>query len=253
MTAVPTSSSCGAAAALPDDNDARLSFADDSATSAKEDQAPDPPPDSTTKKPGVAAETAAAAASSPSTKKIVQYIVLRRDLDWPEGAVAAQAAHASVAALVEALRAGHRDAHAYIDPTNLANMTKVVFGVDSAQELQRVRERWNDLFPTSALLLGSSKEAAAVTIPTTKTKTEPVVADGIIAPLTESTTSDGAGGILLLSPAATAAASPLPPNAETLHCWVEQPENIPTALATWPVERTNKISKAIKSMKLTYF
>jgi len=30
-------------------------------------------------------------------------------------------------------------------------------------------------------------------------------------------------------------------------------ENIPSAFATWPVERTNKVSKAIKNMKLTFF
>lgn len=30
--------------------------------------------------------------------------------------------------------------------------------------------------------------------------------------------------------------------------WVEQPDNIPAAFATWPVERTNKASKLIKKL-----
>ena len=128
---------------------------------------------------------------------IVQYIVLRRDLAWPAGAMAAQAAHAAVAALAEALQAGHKPAATYIDPHHLPHMTKYVYGVDNLAELELVREQWN----------------------------------------------------------AQQFASAHPDDDQTtmLHWWVEQPENIPTALATWPVERTNKVSKTIKNMKLTFF
>ncbi|CAB9501336.1 Putative peptidyl-tRNA hydrolase PTRHD1 [Seminavis robusta] len=127
-----------------------------------------------------------------TTKKqqpIVQYIVLRRDLDWPAGAMAAQAAHASLAAVAQALEANHEATQTYISPSNLPHMTKYVYGVDTLQELEAVRDKW-------------SQQAFGE---------------------------------------------------QTFHWWVEQPESIPTAFATWPLERTNKVSKVVKSMKLTFF
>lgn len=127
----------------------------------------------------------------PKNKPIVQYIVLRRDLDWPKGAMAAQAAHASVAAVAQALEAQSDEAKRYISPENLPHMTKYVYGVDNLEELEQVKQKWNDQFS-----------------------------------IEEKPTS---------------------------YWWVEQPENIPTAFATWPVERTNKVSKVVKNMKLDFF
>lgn len=134
------------------------------------------------------------ASDTPKKKQpIVQYIVLRRDLDWPAGAMAAQAAHASLAAVAEALEKQHAPTQAYISPENLPHMTKYVYGVDTLEELEAVKEKWSTSFPGE---------------------------------------EDGEA---------------------TFHWWVEQPENIPTAFATWPVERTNKVSKVVKNMKLSFF
>ena len=131
---------------------------------------------------------------------IVQYIVLRRDLDWPAGAMAAQAAHASVAAIAQGLAAHHAPTAAYIHPNNVPHMTKYVYGVDTLEELEHVRDLWKEKVP-----LDESSDA----------------------------TTDVAEG--------------------SYYWWVEQPENIPAAFATWPTERTNKVSKVVKSMKLTFF
>lgn len=35
--------------------------------------------------------------------------------------------------------------------------------------------------------------------------------------------------------------------------WLEQPENTPSAFASWPVVRTNRISKLVKTLKLSFF
>ena len=135
--------------------------------------------------------SAQAETETPPKKKqpIVQYIVLRRDLDWPAGAMAAQAAHASLAAVAQGLEQQHAPTQYYISPENLPHMTKYVYGVDTLEELEAVKEKWSQSFSSD----------------------------------------------------------------EGFYWWVEQPENIPTAFATWPVERTNKVSKVVKNMKLSFF
>jgi len=141
--------------------------------------------------------TADADAEPPKKKPtpIVQYIILRRDLEWPAGAMAAQAAHASVAAISQALTAKHEPTAAYISAENLPHMTKYVYGVDSLEELEKVRDLWKEKIPPM-----------------------------------ENCDDD-----------------------ESFYWWVEQPENIPAAFASWPIERTNKVSKVVKNMKLTFF
>jgi len=75
-------------------------------------------------------------------------------------------------------------------------MTKYVYGVNTLEELEQVRETWKESFP-----LESSAE-----------------------------------------------------NVEgSYYWWVEQPENIPSAFASWPTERTNKVSKVVKKMNLSFF
>ena len=121
------------------------------------------------------------------SKPIVQYLFVRRDLDWPQGAVAAQAAHASVAAIVEGTKAQDAATLQYTAPEQLTSMTKSVYGVDNEEELKSIQAAWESKF-----------------------------------------------------------------GSESYHLWIEQPENIPTALATWPVERTNAVSKVVKKLKVTY-
>lgn len=139
------------------------------------------------------------------TTVIAQYIFLRRDLDWPAGAMAAQAAHASVAAITQGLTAQHAPTAAYVSAENLPRMTKMVYGVDNLEQLEQVRDAWNTFIRSSNEDDSSSEDA----------------------------TTPG----------------------ECLHAywWVEQPENIPSALATWPLIRTNKVSKLVKKLKLSYF
>lgn len=136
--------------------------------------------------------------STETKKKVVQYIFLRRDLTWPNGAMATQAAHASVAAIAEALNAGSQDTKEYISPENLPRMTKYVYGVDDVEELQKVRNEWNQMIQSL--------------------RDEPIEGDSL-----------------------------------ECYWWVEQPENIPSAMATWPIARTNKVSKVIKNLNLDYF
>jgi Peptidyl-tRNA hydrolase PTH2 len=140
----------------------------------------------------------------PSQKKqtlVVQYIVLRRDLDWPPGAMAAQAAHASLAAVAMGLQHHHAPTQAYLSPSQLPHMTKYVYGVDTLADLESVREIWKKEFCDHG---GEEEEEQAL-------------------------------------------------HHYYSYWWIEQPENIPTAFATWPVQRTNQVSKLIKKMKLTFF
>lgn len=126
-------------------------------------------------------------------KPVVQYIFCRRDLTdeegnaWPLGAVAAQVAHASVAAIAEGLENQDEATQYYVSPKQLPGMTKYVYGVDSAEELENVKQGFVQKFGNYSY-----------------------------------------------------------------HCWLEQPENIPTALATLPMERTNKVSKFIQKLKVSF-
>lgn len=155
---------------------------------------------------------------------VVQYIFLRRDLAWPAGAMAAQAAHASVAAVIEALRGGYEPAQRYTQPHHVPYMTKSVYGVDSLTQLEHVRDQWNAQFSIAAPAAAESGGGDETIEKDQKTRNKTV-------------------------PTAASRAT----TTTTLYWWVEQPENIPTALATWPVERTNKVSKFIKKLNLTYF
>lgn len=127
------------------------------------------------------------------TKPVVQYVFCRRDLKdeegkvWPTGAVAAQVAHASVAAIAQGLERQDEATRYYISPDQLPGMTKYVYGVDSAEELEQVKQGFEEKFGN-----------------------------------------------------------------DSFHCWFEQPENIPTALATLPMERTNKVSKFVQKLKVSY-
>ena len=149
-----------------------------------------------------AAAAAAAAGKDKKVPVIAQYIFLRRDLDWPAGAMAAQAAHASVAAIAEGLAAQHEATATYVSPEQLPRMTKMVYGVDNLEQLESVKEAWNKLIQS-----------------------------------TEGDNNDTSKEDCCLQ----------------AYWWVEQPENIPSAMATWPIVRTNKVSKVIKNLKLSYF
>jgi peptidyl-tRNA hydrolase len=138
---------------------------------------------------------------APKKKPIVQYIFLRRDLeDWPAGAMAAQAAHVSVAAITQAVAAKDEDALEYVANENIPHMTKYVYGVDNLKELEEVRSAWNALIQSTTTTATDDKDAALMS-----------------------------------------------------YWWLEQPENIPTAFGTWPITRTNKVSKVIKHLKVSFF
>lgn len=149
---------------------------------------------SSSKSSSITTDGGAEATPSVFSKPVVQYIFCRRDLvdeegtPWPTGAVAAQVAHASVAAIAEGLSKTDDEATKYyISPQQLPSMTKYVYGVDSVEELTRVKEGFEEKF-----------------------------------------------------------------GSDSYHCWLEQPENIPTALATLPLERTNKVSKFVQKLKVSY-
>ena len=85
----------------------------------------------------------AAAAADP----LVQFVVLRRDLrsdvegGWPFGSVVAQACHASVAAIAEAVDAGDADALAYVHSSNVDRMHKVVKEVKDEAALRKLSDK----------------------------------------------------------------------------------------------------------------
>jgi peptidyl-tRNA hydrolase len=114
--------------------------------------------------------------------KLIQYIVIRRDLltskNWNFGTLIAQGAHASVAAVATTLT--RPETVSYI--SDHLNMTKTVLGIDDGRQL------------------------------------------------TELSTTLKQAGILH-------------------HLWVEQPEDIPTALATAPDLKSN-LAPSFKHLKL---
>ena len=123
------------------------------------------------------------------SKPIVQYIFVRNDLnqDWPQGAIAAQVAHASVAAIIQGLNNQDEATIYYTSSTQLNYMTKNVYKVNNVEELNTIKEQWDTKFGSNSYYM-----------------------------------------------------------------WIEQPENIPTALATVPLERTNPVSKLIKKFNVEY-
>lgn len=163
----------------------------------------------TVQKRAMSGESPAAQTKSGSDRKkevIAQLIFLRRDLGWPAGAMAAQCAHASVAAITEALAADDEKTREYVAPENLPHMTKMVFGVDDLAQLDEVQRAWNKM----------------------------CLDDLKTAKIGKPQVPGGAGAL-------------------KSYLWLEQPENTPSALATWPVVRTNRVSKIVKNLKLSYF
>jgi peptidyl-tRNA hydrolase len=77
---------------------------------------------------------ASAGGGAPSA--LVQYVLVRKDLKLGAGVIAAQVAHACVAAVWES-RDSQRT-QAYCAPGNIGSMHKVVLGVESLDEIERV-------------------------------------------------------------------------------------------------------------------
>lgn len=65
---------------------------------------------------------------------LVQYIVIRNDLKWQKGALIAQGAHSSIAAIH--LNYSDRETISYL--ANLDKMHKIVVGVSSKDELEEL-------------------------------------------------------------------------------------------------------------------
>lgn len=68
---------------------------------------------------------------------IVQYIVLRKDLNWPLGALIAQSCHAATSAMH--LFSSDDVTQAYLSDLN--NMHKVVLGVDNLADLESLNKK----------------------------------------------------------------------------------------------------------------
>ncbi|KAL8455239.1 hypothetical protein Emag_000942 [Eimeria magna] len=85
----------------------------------------------------------ASSAENGESESLVQYVVLRRDLQtelqWPLGAVVAQACHAAVSAMGSALKDNPVDAQRYL--AEGSNMRTVVLQVSSEAELMRLRDK----------------------------------------------------------------------------------------------------------------
>ncbi|CAG2115323.1 unnamed protein product [Medioppia subpectinata] len=74
--------------------------------------------------------------SSDVSQHLVQYIVVRGDLQWPVGALIGNACHASVAAIVRHMSSGDKHTIEYIQ--HLESMTKVVLKADNEEVLRDV-------------------------------------------------------------------------------------------------------------------
>lgn len=85
---------------------------------------------------GAPAAVSPAAASSPSAPPLVQYLVLRKDIKWPTGAIAANAAHAAVAAIWESR--DDPNTAAYCSPSAIDSMHKVCLGIESRDALEEL-------------------------------------------------------------------------------------------------------------------
>ncbi|XP_078438395.1 peptidyl-tRNA hydrolase II (PTH2) family protein [Wolffia australiana] len=83
----------------------------------------------------------AAPPRSADASRVVQYVVLRRDLidSWPFGSVVTQGCHAAVAA-VWAHR-DHPDTLAYCSPSNLDSMHKVTLEVKGEAQIRNLSEK----------------------------------------------------------------------------------------------------------------
>lgn len=67
-------------------------------------------------------------------QRLVQYILVRTDLNWTTGALIAQACHASVASIVSTFDKQHTKG--YLD--DLANMHKVILQATKEQDLHKL-------------------------------------------------------------------------------------------------------------------
>jgi peptidyl-tRNA hydrolase len=103
------------------------------------DETPAAPPPPTLGPEAAADEASAGAEDDP----IVQFVVVRRDLlktlDWPVGSVIAQACHACVAVVQQHLN--DEDVQAYVAPSNLDSMYKVVKEVKGEPQLRTLAEK----------------------------------------------------------------------------------------------------------------
>lgn len=72
-----------------------------------------------------------------SNEPIVQYIVVRTDLNWNTGAIIAQACHASVASIVRTI--DNPFTSRYL--SNLAGMHKIILKADKLDDLKQIETK----------------------------------------------------------------------------------------------------------------
>lgn len=80
------------------------------------------------------------ASNQDSNNLIVQYIVVRTDLEWGTGAIIAQACHASVASIASTLETDLTKGYL----VDLKNMRKIILKADKVDELLKVERQLND-------------------------------------------------------------------------------------------------------------
>lgn len=78
-----------------------------------------------------------AATTSDNKEPIVQYILVRNDLNWNKGAMIAQSCHASVAVIANTLTS--LSTRLYLD--DLENMHKVVLKADKVGDLEQIENK----------------------------------------------------------------------------------------------------------------
>lgn len=75
------------------------------------------------------------------SEPIVQYILVRTDLNWSTGALIAQACHASVAAITKTL--DNQNTKDYLN--DIDNMHKIILKADKVEDLTEAEEKLNGI------------------------------------------------------------------------------------------------------------
>lgn len=74
-------------------------------------------------------------------ESIVQYILVRKDLNWTTGALIAQACHASIASISNSHNSPHTKS--YLD--HLENMHKIILRADNVEDLMDVEKKLKEM------------------------------------------------------------------------------------------------------------
>lgn len=79
-------------------------------------------------------------ADNEQKQPIVQYILVRTDLEWTKGAMIAQACHASVASIAQTLHSSSTCDYL----KDLANMHKIILKADGKEDLLKIQAKLDE-------------------------------------------------------------------------------------------------------------